>query len=148
LLHEQRYGIVICGDVALGLGVTTPAGQRVPPYYYDPAAYLAGIETTVNLRGQLYCTGHNGALTHQEMLALADESRRMVELLDRHSLAALSRTEPHSLADVVRYVSSQLPEYEVGFHLHASVQAHLLQQCRVKRARTVIIDDLKHYLAL
>jgi glyoxylase-like metal-dependent hydrolase (beta-lactamase superfamily II) len=147
LLHEEQQGIVICGDVALGLGVTTPAGQRVPPYYYDPRAYLAGIETAVKLTATLYCTGHNGALNRQEMLALADESRQLVTMLDRYSLAALSKTEPRSLADVVRYVSSQLPQYEVGFHLNASVQAHLLRHCRDKRARAVIIDDLKHYLA-
>jgi glyoxylase-like metal-dependent hydrolase (beta-lactamase superfamily II) len=148
ILHEEQHGIVICGDVALGLGVTTPAGKLVPPYYYDPTAYLAGIDAAVSLQGRLYCTGHNGALNYQQMLALAVDSGQMVDLLERHSLAALSQNEPRSLADVVRYISLQLPQYEVGFHLNASAQAHLLRHCREKRARAVIIGDLKHYLAV
>lgn len=144
VLYDRETGVVICGDVALGKGVVTPAGQRVPPYYADPTLYMAGIETAVALNGTMYCTGHNGALTCDQMLDLAAGSKEMVEWLDTYSLQALTPDKPLSLRDVVAHVSDKLPDYEVGFHLNASVQSHLLRHCAEGRARSVIVNDLKH----
>ena len=85
MLHDAENGVVICGDTALGKGVQTPEGKRVPPYYADPSLYVVGIETAVALKGATYCTGHNGVLTYDQMVEFANESKEMVEWLDTYS---------------------------------------------------------------
>lgn len=144
LLHDTAQALVICGDVALGSGVSLPDGSKMPPYYYDPGAYVASMKRALNLGADLYCTGHHGALNHEKMATLVDESVAMVEQLDRLSLAALSE-EPLSLAGVVEFISGKLPGYVIGFHMYASVQAHLLRHCQQARARVLMLDNLKHY---
>ena len=145
LLHDPARRLVICGDVALGSGVSLPDGRKVPPYYYDPSLYVDSMQRALALNAACYCTGHHGALSYAHMAALVEESVGMVEQLDQLSLAALS-DEPASLAAVVKFISARLPDYVIGFHMYASVQAHLLRHCRHGRAGAQMIDNLKHYL--
>jgi glyoxylase-like metal-dependent hydrolase (beta-lactamase superfamily II) len=148
MLHDPRRGVVICGDVALGWGAIVPGQPVVYPYYYDPVLYLAGIEEALALHGEIYCTGHSGVLSYEEMKALAEKSVDAVRSLERWSLEALDRQQPRSLTDVAHRAVEHLPGYEVGFHLHASTQAHLLKQCGSGRARAVMVGGHKHYLAV
>ena len=48
---------------------------------------------------------------------------------------ALDEREPRSLGTVARKMLDSLVGYEIGFHLHASVQAHLSKHCRDGAAR-------------
>jgi len=147
MLHDPRRGVVICGDVALGWGVIVPDQPAVYPYYYDPALYLAGIEKALSLNGEIYCSGHSGVLSFDDMKALAETSVEAVRALERWTLEALDTQEPRSLTEVAHRVVARLPGYEVGFHLHASSQAHLLKHCGSGRARAVMVGGHKHYLA-
>jgi hypothetical protein len=47
---------------------------------------------------------------------------------------------------IAQKVFASLPGYEIGFHLHASVQAHLSKFCHEGQARTVMVGGHKHYL--
>ena len=145
-LHDLQTGVVICGDVALGWGALAPGAPQINPYYYDVDAYLAGVGTILALSGSLYCTGHSATLDTTGMTALAEHSRHFVRAMAEWTDAALDRDEPRSLRELARAVVAHLPGYESGFHLHASVQAHLTKLCRTGTARSVMRDNLKHYL--
>jgi hypothetical protein len=100
----------------------------------------------VGLDGALYCTGHAGALDQIGMQSLCQQSLEFVDSLAQWSLDALDTVEPRSLGSVAQMVLESLPGYEIGFHLHASTQAHLTIHCRDGRARAVMVDGYKHYL--
>ncbi len=146
LLHDAARKVVIAGDVALGWGALAPGAPKINPYYYNPDLYAAGIETALALEGALYCNGHSGALDNAGMRALGAHSLDFVRSLAQWSLDALDEHEPRSLGTVARTVLASLPGYESGFHLHASVQAHLSKHCREGAARVVMVDGHKHYL--
>jgi glyoxylase-like metal-dependent hydrolase (beta-lactamase superfamily II) len=145
-LHDAARGVAICGDVALGWGALAPGAPKINPYYYDADLYAQGIETVAGLEADLYCTGHAGSLDRQGFGRLASLSLDLVRSLSDWTFAALQPSEPRSLGQVARAVLPHLPGYEIGFHLHASVQAHLTKFCREGRARAVMVDGLKHYL--
>jgi len=146
MLHDAARRVVICGDVALGWGALAPGAPRINPYYYDADLYTQGIERALALDGALYCTGHAGALDQAGMRALGEKSLEFVRSLGQWSLDALDPAEPRSLGTVAQTVLELLPGYEIGFHLHASVQAHLSKHCREGRARAVMVGGHKHYL--
>ncbi|MCC6802235.1 MAG: hypothetical protein IT319_05060, partial [Anaerolineae bacterium] len=145
-LHDAARRVVICGDVALGWGALAPGAPKINPYYYNADLYAQGIEAVLALDGGLYCTGHAGSLDSAGMHALGAHSLDFVRSLAEWTLAALDEAEPRSLGAIARIVLASLPGYEIGFHLHASVQAHLTKYCREGAARAVMIDSLKHYL--
>ena len=130
-LHDPTRQVVICGDVALGWGAPRDrARPSTSPYYYNPDLYTQGIETVLALEGALYCTGHFGSLDQAGMQALGDQSLDFVRSLAQWTLDALDAAEPRSLGMIARTVLASLPGYEIGFHLHASAQAHLSKFCR------------------
>jgi glyoxylase-like metal-dependent hydrolase (beta-lactamase superfamily II) len=146
MLHDAARRVVICGDVALGWGALAPGAPKINPYYYNPDLYAHGIETALTLDGALYCTGHSGSLDQAKMQILGELSLEFVQSIAQWSLDALDAAEPRSLGTVARTVLASLPGYEIGFHLHASVQAHLSKHCLEGMVRAVMIDGLKHYL--
>jgi glyoxylase-like metal-dependent hydrolase (beta-lactamase superfamily II) len=145
MLHDVARRVVISGDVALGWGALAPGAPKINPYYYDADLYAHGIETALALDGALYCNGHSGVLGGTGMQALGEKSLEFVRSLAQWSLDALDPVEPRSLGAVARTMLESLPGYEIGFHLHASVQAHLTKFCREGAARAVIVGGLKHY---
>lgn len=145
-LHDAAQRVVICGDVALGWGALAPGAPKINPYYYDADLYTQGVEAVLALDGGLYCTGHSGSLDGAGMRALGAHSLDFVRSLAGWTLAALDGNEPRPLGAVAKMMLDSLVGYEIGFHLHASVQAHLTQYCREGAARAVMIDNLKHYL--
>jgi glyoxylase-like metal-dependent hydrolase (beta-lactamase superfamily II) len=145
LLDANRH-LVICGDCALGWGAITPGAPLISPYYYDVDAYTHGIETARSLAGEICCTGHARVLDSSSMANLCQRSLDLVHSCDQWSLEALDSLEPRSLKTITATVGTHLPDYEIGFHLTASTQAHLQRHCRDSRARTLMINDLKHYL--
>ena len=116
------------------------------PYYYNPDLYTQEIETVLALKGARYCTGHFGSLDQAGMQALGDQSLDFARTLAQWTLDALDPSEPRSLGMIARTVFASLPGYEIGFHLHASAQAHLSKFCREGQARAVIVGGQKHYL--
>jgi glyoxylase-like metal-dependent hydrolase (beta-lactamase superfamily II) len=145
-LHDPARRVVICGDTALGWGALAPGAPKINPYYYNPELYARGIQTVMGLDASLYCTGHFGALDQAGMQSLCQRSLEFVNSLAQWSLDALDPVEPRSLGTVAQLVLESLPGYEIGFHLHASTQAHLSIHCRDGRARAVMVDGHKHYL--
>ncbi len=146
MLQDSARRIVICGDVALGWGALAPDVIKTSPYYYNPDLYMSGIEKALALNGGLYCTEHFGSLDQVGMQALGEKSLEFVQSLARWSLEALDSAEPRSLGTVTSTVQASLPDYEIGFHLYASTQAHLSKHCREGSARTIMVNGHKHYL--
>ncbi len=145
-LHDAARRVVICGDVALGSGAPVFGIANTSPYYYDADLYARGIETVLALDGALYCTGHFGSLDRAGMRALGEQSLGFVRSSARWSQDALDTSEPRSLGAIARTVLASLPGYDIGFHLYASVQAHLTKFCREGTARAVMVGGHKHYL--
>ena len=145
-LYDAARRVVICGDVALGWGALAPGAPKINPYFYDPDLYLDGIETVLALDASLFCTGHSGSLDAKGLQRLGASSRDFVRSLGEWTLAALDAHEPRPLGTIARTVLTSLDGYEIGFHLHASVQAHLTRFCRHGVARTSMQRGLKHYL--
>lgn len=145
-LHDADEGVVICGDVALGWGALAPGAPKINPYYYDVDLYAQGIDRILNLGGSLYCTGHSASLDAGGMRTLCQHSLAFVRSMGSWTDAALDPIDPRSLRQVAQSVVANLPGYESGFHLHASVQAHLTKLCRDGGARAVMRGNLKHYV--
>lgn len=145
-LHDAENGVVICGDVALGWGALAPGAPKINPYYYDVDLYARGIDRILALDGSLYCTGHSASLDAAGMRSLCQHSLAFASSMASWTEGAIDRQEPRSLRTIAQSVLAHLPGYESGFHLHASVQAHLTKLCRTGAARAVMHDNLKHYV--
>lgn len=146
-LREERTGIAVVGDAALGWGPPTdPGTPEAPSVYYDADAYLAGARMAEALDATIYCTGHFGAIGHNAMARVVADSFDFVESFDTWTLEALEDGEPRTLHDIARHVSAQIPTYEFGFHIHASAQANLERHLRAGRVRTIVRSGRRHYV--
>ena len=128
------------------MGSTRAGRAQDQPLLLNPDLYTAGIETALALDGALFCTGHSAVLDNAGMQALGAHSLDFVRSLAKWSLDALDEREPRSLGTVAKMMLDSLTGYEIAFHLHASVQAHLSKHCREGLARAVMVDGHKHYL--
>jgi glyoxylase-like metal-dependent hydrolase (beta-lactamase superfamily II) len=149
ILHDAAKKVAICGDVALGKGPKVhPGTQDAPSIYLGPDKYLAGVELLRGLKADTYCTGHFGVQDFNGMNQLCDLTHEFVNDIDRWSLEALSQTEPRSLHTIATYVWKHMPSYEFGYHIHGSTLGHLMRHVTQGRARAVMINGHKHYLAV
>jgi len=145
-LFEPATGIAITGDAALGWGPSTAEGTPdAPSVYYDADAYLAGARMVETLRASTYCTGHFGAIDHAGMARIVSDSEAFVASFDEWTLEALADGAPRTLHEIALHVSSHIPTYEFGFHIHASAQANLERHAREGRIGTVVIDGRRHF---
>ena len=132
--------------MALGWGALAPGAPKINPYYYDVDQYVNGLEAIGLLEADLFCTGHSGALDRAEMAELIAHSKNFVETLANWTMDAVNTKAPQGLGSIARQVLNQLDGYEIGFHLHASVQAHLTKFCREGSIASVMVDGQKAYI--
>jgi len=146
-LHERETGVAFVGDAALGWGPETADGTPdAPAVFYDADAYVAGARMAEALEASLYCTGHFGAIDPAAMSRLVADSARYVDSFLDWTLEALAERRARTLHDVALHVSSRLPGYEFGFHIHASAQAALERHLHAGNVRTEIHAGRRHYL--
>jgi glyoxylase-like metal-dependent hydrolase (beta-lactamase superfamily II) len=145
-LFERQTGVAICGDAALGWGpATEPGTPDAPSAYTDADAYLAGADAVLALDATVYCTGHFGAVDRARMSEIVAKSHDFVASFDRWILQKLSTGAPATLHEVAAAVSAEIPTYEFGFHIHASVQANLARMLRAGVVRAVMINGRRHF---
>ncbi len=146
VLFDEKHKIAISGDVALGWGPEVAKGTaQQASVYSSPSEYLEGVEMVRSLNAELYCTAHFGAITQKAMNDICDKSHDFVESFDKWSLEALS-DKPKTLHQITNEVTRHIPKFEFGYHLHASTQAHLMQHIAKARAKSVMLENRKHYL--
>lgn len=146
-LFDEQQGIAISGDVALGWGPDVNDGTaNQPSVYYSPSEYLEGVEMARALNAELYCTSHFGVLSNDGMNDICDKSHDFVTSFDTWSLESLSNYQPKTLQEIAADVGGHIPSFDFGFHIHASTQAHLMRHVAKGRAKSVMIDNRKHYL--
>ena len=145
-LFDEAHRVAVSGDIALGWGPDVPAGTpHQPSVYYSPSEYLEGVEMARSLDAELYLTSHFGVLDKTAMNEVCDKSHEFVESFERWSLGALSG-EPKTLHRVATEVASHIPEFDFGYHVHASTQAHLTRHVVKGRARSLMVGNRKHYV--
>ncbi len=152
------YLYVITGGDQVALidaGINT-----TPDQFIFPALRKAGIkpDLLINTHGHVDHFGGNGRVRqeypdikiaiHNGMNQICDLTHAFVDDIDRWSLDALSQTEPRSLHTVATYVWQHMPSYEFGYHIHGSTLGHLVRHVMQGRARAVMINGHKHYLAV
>lgn len=146
--YDADAKIAISGDAALGWGPPTAEGtEGAPTIYFDPDAYLAGADQALSLQADLYCTGHFGAVSLTEFSEIVKKTHTFVASMEKWAMEALSKTEPRPLHTIATHVSKQLPGYEFGYHIHGSTQSHLKRAVVQGRARTIMVNGYRHYLA-
>jgi glyoxylase-like metal-dependent hydrolase (beta-lactamase superfamily II) len=146
VLFDEKHKLAISGDVALAWGPKVAIGTaHQPSVYSSPSEYLKGVEMARSLNAELYCTAHFGAITQKAMNTLCDQSHKFVKSFDKWSLEALS-DQPKTLHQIATEVASHIPSFDFGYHIHASTQAHLMQHVAKGRAKTVVLENRKHYL--
>ena len=146
-LFERDTTIAICGDVALGWGPAVFGGTpKAPAVFTDPDAYLDGARRILALDASIYCTGHFGAVTRERMASIVADTEDFVASFDRWTLEALRARKALTLHEVALFIGRQIPDYDFGFHIHASAQATLDRHLRARRARTTMIEGRRHYL--
>ncbi|MEM6428862.1 MAG: MBL fold metallo-hydrolase [Deinococcota bacterium] len=145
-LFDAQQRIAISGDTALGWGPDVPAGTpNQPSVYYSPSEYLEGVEMVRALAAEIYCTSHFGPIDNFNMNDICDKSHEFVSSFDAWSLAALSET-PKTLHEIATDVASHIPSFDFGYHIHASTQAHLMNHVAKGRAKSVMLNNHKHYV--
>ena len=114
--------------------------RRERPYRSTRHALLVGL---VNVKARLALAGL--AIDLEKLLKLFQHIGFGAEVTEV-VVAALGRGF-HGLFHVAAIVAMErVALHESGFHLHASVQAHLTKLCRTGAARAVMHDNLKHYV--